>query len=677
MIYYEVAEVRRGLSSRGMVRLLMLLLVSASVRGSETSGQYITPSFKDADLTQVAEAVSVATGKNFIVDPRVRGQVTMLSSTPMSPAAFYEAFLAILQVHGFIAVPAGNIIKVLPDADARQIPSVDLPGRVSATSDEIVTQVVDVKNVSAAQLVPILRPMIPQYGHLAAYPASNILIISDRASNVNRMIRIIRRVDQVGDQSVEIFPLQNASSTDTVRVLNSLFQQAAAAEGGAAVKVVADERSNSVLISGDQSHRLRIRALVAHLDTPLQAGGDTQVRYLHYADAEKVAPKLKEYITGIAQGTPGGTGGAQGSPQAQAEKNAIVLSDPATNSLIIMAPPKIMRAIMEVVDKLDIRRAQVLVEAVIVEVNADKTSDLGVNWAAWSNGSNGTQIPAGAFIEPIGGSSLADVASTVQSIANGSTSSTSSLTGTTLALGKISANGINFGAMLRAISGDANTNVVATPSAITMDNQEAELKVAQEVPFITGQYATTSGSTTSSTVSPFTTVQRQEVGTILKVTPQIATESDSVILKISIESSSVAATSVSSVDITTNKRTVSTSVLIEDGGIVVLGGLISDTVTKSEQRVPFLGSLPLIGLLFKTRDYSRTKNNLMIFIRPKILHTAQQTAIETGAKYNYMLDEQRRADERDATPLLPGEKQPTLPPLPEIPGTGGSVGPQR
>ena len=249
MICYEVADVRRYFWSRGMPgAILMLLLASAAVRGSEPSGQTITPNFKDADLTQVAEAVSVATGKNFIIDPRVRGEVTMLSTTPMSPAAFYEAFLAILQVHGFIAVPAGDLIKVLPDANARQIPSVDLPGQVSATSDEIVTQVIDVKNVSAAQLVPILRPMIPQYGHLAAYPASNILIISDRASNVNRMIRIIRRVDQVGDQSVEIIPLQNASSTDTVRVLNSLFQQAEAAEGGVAVKVVADERSNSVLI---------------------------------------------------------------------------------------------------------------------------------------------------------------------------------------------------------------------------------------------------------------------------------------------------------------------------------------------------------------------------------------------------------------------------------------------
>lgn len=626
----------------------------------------ITPNFKDADLTQIAEAVSAATGKNFVIDPRVRGSVTMLSATPMNPAAFYEAFLAILQVHGFIAAPAGDVIKIIPDANARQIPSRDLPDSVSATSDEMVTQVIDVRNVSAAQLVPILRPMIPQYGQLVAYPASNILIISDRASNVNRMMRIIRRVDQVSDQDVEIVPLQNASASDTVRVLNSLFQQAAAEGGGVSMKVVADERSNSVLISADKSQRLRVRALVAHLDTPLEAGGDTRVRYLRYADAEKVGPKLKEFITGVAQGSQSTAPGGQNTPQAQADKSAMVLSDPATNALIVTAPPKIMRALMEVVDKLDIRRAQVLVEAVIVEVNADKTSDLGVNWAAWSNGSNGTQIPAGGFVEPIGGTSLSDVASTVQSIANGSSTSTSSLTGTTLAIGKIAANGINFGAMLRAVSGDASTNIVATPSAVTMDNQEAELKVAQEVPFITGQYTNT-GSTSSSSVNPFTTVQRQEVGTILKVTPQIATDSDSVILKISIESSSVAATSVSSVDITTNKRTVSTSVLIEDGGVVVLGGLISDNVTKSEQRVPFLGSLPLIGLAFKTRDYTRTRNNLMVFIRPKVLRTAEQSAIETGAKYNYMLDEQRRADKRDSTPLLPGEKTPTLRPFDKKP----------
>ena len=236
-----------------------------SIASAQQSGR-ITPNFKDADITQITEAVAAATGKNFIVDPRVRAQVTMISSTPMSPAAFYEAYLAILQVHGFIAVPAGDIIKILPDANARQIPSVDLPDHVSSTSDEIVTQVIDVKNVSAAQLVPILRPLIPQYGQLAAYPASNILIISDRANNVNRIMRIIRRIDQVGDQDVEVIPLQNASSAEIVRVINSLYQGQQAAEGGTPIKVVADDRSNSVLVGGDQNQRLRVRALIAHLE---------------------------------------------------------------------------------------------------------------------------------------------------------------------------------------------------------------------------------------------------------------------------------------------------------------------------------------------------------------------------------------------------------------------------
>jgi general secretion pathway protein D len=669
------------MSTRRLSASFIALLVSASAAAIhaadlESPPARITPNFKDADLTLIAEAVSAATGKNFIIDPRVRAQVTMLSSTSMSAAAFYEAFLSILQVYGFIAVPAGNVVKILPDANARQLPSIDLPDQVSATSDEIVTQVVDVKNVNAAQLVPILRPMIPQYGHLAAYPSSNILILSDRASNVNRMIRIIRRIDQVGDQSVETIPLENASATDTVRVLNSLYQQAAQADGGVALKVVADERSNMVLVSGDTSQRLRARALIASLDTPLKAGGDTQVRYLRFADAEKIAPKLKEQITGIAQqgaGGGGGGGGGQGTPLAQAEKNAMVWADPATNSLIITAPPKVMRALMEIIDKLDIRRMQVLVEAVIAEVNADRTADLGVNWASWSNGSSGSQVPIGAFASPVGGSSIVDLAGTAVGISGGNTSSISSIpTGTTLGIGRIASNGINFAATLRAVRGDAKTNIIATPSAITLDNQEAELKVAQEVPFITGSYATTSGATTSTggTVSPFTTVQRQEVGTILKVTPQIASAGDSIVLKISIESSSVAATSVSSVDITTNKRTISTNVLIEDGGIVVLGGLIQDNVTKSEQHVPFLGSIPLIGEAFRTRNIEHTKNNLMVFIRPKILRTPEQTAFETGAKYNYMLEEERaanKAERRELLPLLRGDQQPMLEPLKPAP----------
>jgi len=659
--------------ARGTLALLSAAsLASAQPAGAPQAGQAsppaaqqqrITPNFKDADITQIAEAVSAATGKNFIIDPRVRAQVTMLSATPMSPEAFYQTFLSILAVYNFIAIPDGNVVKILPDANARQSPSIDLPDTVSSTSDEIVTQVIDVKNVNAAQLVPILRPMIPQYGHLAAYPAGNILIISDRANNVNRMMRIIRRIDQVGDQDIEVVPLRNASAAEVVRVMNSLYQgAAAAAEGGTPVKVVADERSNSVLISGDQNQRLRVRALIGYLDTPLEAGGDTRVRYLHYANADKIAPKLKEQMTGIAQAT-GGGGGAPGggqSPQAQAEKNSLIWADPSNNALIITAPPKIMRQIMAIIDKLDIRRPQVLVEAIIADVNVTKQAELGVNWAAFGTGSN---VPAAAFVSPIGGTSIVDLAAAVQNPQN---ISPQLLSGTTLGVGRIGTGAVNFAAILRAISSDAHTNIIATPSTVTMDDQEAELKVAQEVPFVTGQFSNT-GTATNGAVNPFQTIQREEVGTIMKVTPTISAEGTSVMLKLSIESSSIGQKPQGAVDLVTNKRTVTTNVLVEDGGVVVIGGLLQNNNQKQESRVPVLGSIPLIGLAFKTRSASTEKDNLMIFLRPKIMRDASQAAYETDLKYNYMQDQQRGFEHREIPPLLPGERQPRLPPLPPPP----------
>src|SRR6187549_4289485 len=264
----------------------LLLLVAFTVTGivsaqnnGHNNGQRITPSFKDAEIGQVIEAVAAATGKTIIPDPRVRANVTMLSQTPMSPDAFYQAFLALLQVHSYVAVESGGIIRVIPDAAARQMPNIDLPDHIRADSEELITQVVAVENVNAAQLVPVLRPLMPQAAHMAAYPAGNILILSDRASNVARVMRIIKRIDQQGDNEVDIINLQNASSSEVVRVVNSFFQQQAAAEGGGSspVRVIADDRSNSVLIGGDKNARLRIKALVAHLDTPLDNGGDTQV----------------------------------------------------------------------------------------------------------------------------------------------------------------------------------------------------------------------------------------------------------------------------------------------------------------------------------------------------------------------------------------------------------------
>ena len=646
-----------------------LLAAASLATAQQGGGAQITPNFKDADIVQIAEAVSAATKKNFLIEPRVRAQVTLVSSTPMSPDAFYQTFLSILQVHGFIAVPAGNVIKILPDANARLLPGNDLPDSVSSTSDEIVTQVIAVNNVSAAQLVPILRPLVPQYGHLVAYPASNILIISDRAANVNRIIRIIRRIDQASDADIEVVPLQNASSSEIVRVINTLYQQAAAEGGGAnPLKVVADERSNSVLVSGDQSQRLRIKALIAHLDTQLKEGGDTQVRYLQYADAEKIATKLKEQMTGVVQAASGPGGAAAAAAPAQvAERSTNIWADPETNALIVTAPPKVMRSLMTIVDKLDIRRLQVLVEAIIVEVSENKSAELGVNWAVWSE-EDGTRIPIGGFLNPVGGLSLIDLARLVDNPASSATAAQALGTGTTFGIGRISTTGVNFAAMLRAIRGDSNSNVLATPSAITMDNQEAELKVAQEVPFLTGSFTNTGGNNNGN-VNPFQTIQREEVGTILKLTPQINEGGSSVMLKIELESSSLAPSVTGAADLITNKRTISTNVLIEDSGVVVLGGLISDEAGKTEQRVPFLGRIPILGLAFKTRSATSRKNNLMIFIRPTILRDGVQAAVATDSKYNYMRQQQEKYNQgyNDLLPLLPGVKKPKLPPAPPIP----------
>jgi general secretion pathway protein D len=636
-----------------ITRLAALLCLALPLAAGAQQGAQITPNYKDADLGQVIEAVSQVTGKTFIVDPRVRAQVTMLSTTPMSPAAFYEAFLAILQVHGFIAVPQGNVIKILPDATARQVPANDLPDRVSSTSDEIVTQVMQVRNISAGQLVPMLRPMMPQSAHLAAYPSTNMLIISDRASNVNRIMRIVQRIDHSGDGDIEVIRLEHASANEIVRVINSLAAAQGADAAGAA-RVVADERTNSVLLSGEESARLRFRTLVAHLDTPLEAGGDTQVRYLRYADAEKLAAKLKEQ-SGAAVAAAGGAAAAQAAAAPGAvDKSVTIWAEPETNALVITAPPKTMRSLMSVVDRLDVRRAQVIIEAMLVEVSNDASRDLGVNWIVDGSGDN---FLVGLFNQPIAGVSLGDIARGIQD----PSSVQSAPGGLTIGGGRNQDSGTNFAAILRALASNGDTNVVSMPSVITLDNEEAQIKVAQEVPFLTGQFTNTGGA--GGAVNPFQTIERKEVGNILKITPQI-TDEDTILLKIEQEASGIAAAAaqVSTTDLVTNKRTISTRVLVDDGGMIVLGGLIEDRLTESESRVPLLGKIPVIGALFRVRNTQKTKTNLMVFIRPRVLRTAEQAAIETNSKYNYLRDLQLGRNDGKVR-MIPGAKQPTLPPL--------------
>jgi general secretion pathway protein D len=502
-----------------------------------------------------------------------------------------------------------------------------------------------------------------------------MLIISDRASNVSRIMKIIQRMDESGDEPVEVLQLKIASATELVRTVNALSQGQAAEGAGAPVKIVADERTNSVLVSGEKSLRLKIKALILNLDTPLQTGGDTQVRYLRYADAEKISDKLKGQASASAKALGGPQGG--GAPAAAAggganvDASVTIWADVATNALVMTAPPKIMKSLMAVIDKLDIRRAQVQVEAIIVEVDANKSSNIGVQWLL----DGGSSLGYGVSNLPGSGTSIVNLAAAVLSggLTSGTTTTTTTGTsalssstvgtGASVVLGTYnSSTGKGFAALIQALRSDGSSNIISTPSLITMNNEEAEVKVTQEIPLITGSYSSNTASV-AGTTSPFTTIQREEVGTILKVTPHI-NEGNSVQLKIEQEDSSPGAKLTDSADISTNKRSIKTTVLIEDGGIIVLGGLMSDTVSESEDRVPVLGAIPLLGNLFKSRSGSHLKKNLLVFIRPKILRDADATENVSEAKYNETRQSEKTLNKGKIN-LLPGEKQPVIPVIPK------------
>jgi general secretion pathway protein D len=629
---------------------VIVLAISAMVWAQQPSA---TLNWKDADIRQVVEAVSLVTGKNFILDPRVTGRVTLLSPTPLGPDALYEAFLSILQVHGYVAIETGDLIKIVPDATARQFAS---PIGVEGADgpDDIATQVVQVRNVGATQLVAILRPLIPQYGHLVAHAGSNMLIISDRVGNISRMVSIIRRIDMASDEEIEVVPLQHASAAEIVRIMTALTQTQRSDGAPGVTSLVADARTNSVLIGGDKNERLRLRALIAHLDTPLDGGGDTQVRYLRYADAEELSTKLAQHFTNQVQGAAGGQAAAQST-------NGInVWADPQTNALVIDAPPKMMRSIIQIVDKLDIRRAQVLVEAIIVEVIVDEKNELGVTWAIEGGG---TEAPIAVTNFPGGGSGVVQFGS---AIAGGVVDPGSLIgSGLTMGIGRISDGSISFAAVLHALEGDADTNIISTPSVVTTDNEEATLNVGQEVPFVTGSYSNTGSA--GGAVNPFQTVQRESIGVKLSITPQI-NEGDSMLLEISQEISSIAQSATEAVDLITNQRIIETTVIVDDGQILVLGGLLEDALRESNQKVPFLGSIPVLGALFRSQKTEKIKTNLMIFIKPTILRDTATTAFETNAKYN-MIREVQRGNQGNDIRLMPGRQRPMLPALDEDAGS--------
>ena len=625
-----------------------------------------TLNLKNADIQSLIQTVSRQTGRNFVVDPRVKARVTVVSSSPLNADELYETFLSVLQVHGFAAVPSGDLYKIVPDVNAKQGPVPEYNAE-SSEADQLVTQVIKVQNVPAAQLVPILRPLVPQQGHLAAYAATNTLIVTDRAANIDRLITIINGVDRPDNDEVEIVKLQHASASEIIRILQSIQSRSGQVDGTpGSVRFAADDRTNSILLSGDQNARTRMRGIMMNLDTPpvQQAGGNTRVIYLRYANAVD----LMAVLTGVSAGqaligtnsvdsdVPDAVAQPAAAPVVDANGNQVpqqpavptasiipradddddgprvdIQADEDTNALIITAPPDEMRSILAVIEQLDIRRAQVLVEAIIAELSTNNSSQLGVNFAVDGSDSD----------RPVGFTNLGGATQAlVGTIASEGTSLGSGLS---LALGRFGGDGINFGVLLSAIASDTDNNILSTPTLVTMDNQEAEIVVGQNVPFVTGT------SLSSSNDNPFQTIEREDVGITLRVKPQI-NEGDNIKMEIEQEVSDVSNTSVTgATDITTNTRSITTTVLVEDGQTLVLGGLIADNLNDTSDKVPFLGDIPLLGSLFRFRTSTSSKRNLMVFLHPTILRDPDTADFYSRSKYDDFRSAQLGVFEDDPT----------------------------
>ncbi len=650
MILHRHCRARRQRRWNPIAALAVVLLCSLLALPALAAKQRNMLNFKGADINAVISAVADVTGRNFIVDPRVKGKVTLISNKPMSEKEIYQVFLSILEVHGYSAIPSGEAIKIVPDADAKHSGMPTASKRHPGKGDESVTRVVQIEHVTAAQLVPILRPLVPPQGHLAAYPPSNVLIISDRAANIARLVKIIQRIDQPSSGEIEYIQLEHAVAADLVRVLNSLQQQSAKQNPKASrPMLVADERTNSILIGGDRTTRLQLRAIISHLDTPSETSGDTHVVYLRYAKAKDLATVL----TGVGKAKK--KEGKTKVPASVRNQPFDIQADESTNALVITATPAVYRSLASVIRQLDIRRAQVLVEAVIAEISSDRSAELGVQWLLDGSGGN---MPVGAINFGGSGTSISSLAGAALAASGNPLAAVGAIgTGMTVGGGRFDSGTFNFAALVRALEGDGATNILSTPNLVTMDNEEAEIFVGQELSIPTGSYVNTGG--VSGAVNPFTTLERKQVGIRLKVKPQI-NEGNAIRLDIEQKVDGIAAGSAGQGDVVTNERTITTSVLVDDGAALVLGGLIEDRVVENEQKVPGLGDIPLLGALFRYKSVQKVKINLMVFMRPTILRTREDNLNLTRNKYSYIRGRQLDLID-EGVGLLSGEKHPILP----------------
>lgn len=624
------------------------LLTAISV--ASWAEQTWTVNFKDSDIQEVIKFVADVTGKTTVIDQRVKGRVKVISSKPLNEEELLHLFRTVLEIHDYTLVEVGDVIRVVPLKDARSSP---VPVTGQKTREEgFVTQVIQLQNIAAAKVLPVIRPLVPQHSHLAAYDPSNSIVISDSVDNIARIRSLIERIDKSATPVTDVVELRYANADEMVQTLTKIDKDEKSRGSQNKVTLIADKRNNAVLITGEELQRQRLKLLLRKLDKPKAQTGNVRVVYLEYAKAKPTAEVLTKIVSNLSKLGPGGKADA-------AKTSATVEADEDTNSLLITAEGDTLNSLLEVVERLDIRRAQVLVEAIIVELGDNVDEALGVGWMfrnsekgvfGVSEGGNASPTLTGAaFQGAIADADDDDSISVLTSLATALGGTTGQL------LGVVGTNNdVDFTTVLTALETDSNSNVLSTPSLLTMDNKEASFTVGENVPFITGSFTNTG---TGGVSSPFQTVQREDVGITLKVTPHV-NEGDRILLDISQEISDVKSQTANGP--VTSQTKVETQVLSSSGEVIVMSGFMKESSRQSEQRVPILGNIPLIGRLFRKNTDNQSKSNLAIFIRATVIRDDEALSGATAEKYQHI--RQMQLNMRDKgflrvkdsnTPLLP------------------------
>ncbi len=647
---------------RRTLLLCSLALLIATPCHAEKQEELVSLNFVNADIQEVIRAISQISKRNFLVDPRVKGTINIVSATPVSPALGYDILLSALRLQGYAAVESAGVTKIIPEADAK----LHVDSLATGRGDKLVTRVFVLKYESASQLVNVVRPMIAPNNIVVAYPSSNALVVTDYASSVKRIEKLIESIDQPNADAPLLIPVKHASAVDLANIINRLMPEASVPQTGGddnqRFVLLADSRTNGLLLRSDNPGRIaRVKQLVAKLDGEASTPGNIHVVQLKNADATKLAQTLRSVMSGDTSAlTPTAPSVPQGAmPQVAGTAPAgggMIQADTASNTLIVTASEPVYNNIRSVIEKLDVRRPQIFVEALIVEVTADKAAEFGVQWQNLTGiNQSGSNIIGGTnFGAVTGGNNIIGASGNITSVGQGLNIGIVNGTTTIPGVGTV----LNLGMLARALETDTNANILSAPNLMTLDNEEAKIVVGQNVPFITGQYAQT-GSTT--TPSPFQTIERKDVGLTLKIKPQIM-QGGTVKLQVYQEVSSVVPTATTSAGVTTNKRSIESNILVDENQIVVLGGLIQDSINNVQSKTPLLGDIPFLGNLFRYETRQRTKTNLMVFIRPYIMYQENGYQKLTSERYEQM--NKKREDARLSNHwFLPNDDSEKLPEL--------------